>query len=126
MRHSLPLLLVSLCWVFISCGPTPLPDDKLAYVGQWKGQSGFLLDIKADGTADIEQRVSPSDPEYGRLCVKVGPPVIRGMRVAFLSETVVEVSVAMKYARTYTIDRPPFREGTETKVVLNGITLTKQ
>jgi hypothetical protein len=126
MRHLASLLCAPFCWLLVSCGPEPLPDDKLIYVGQWRAQSGFMIDIKADGTADISQLVSPSDPEYGRLCIKVGPPVIRGMNLDFPGEKVLEVSVSTKYGKTYTIDRPPSREGNEMTMVLNGITLTKQ
>jgi hypothetical protein len=126
IRHPLPILLPSLCWLFISCGTNPLPDDKLVYVGQWKAQSGFMLEIRADGTADISQLVSPSNPEYGRLCIKVGPPEIRGLNVDFQGEKVLEVALSMKYGKTYTIDRPPYREGNGMQMVLNGITLTKR
>jgi hypothetical protein len=126
MRHFTLRLLALLCWAFVSCGPNPLPDDKLAYVGQWKAPSGFTMDIKADGTADIDQFVSPSDPEYGRLCIKVAPTKIRGLNVDFQEGKVLEVSVTAKYGKTYTITRPPYKEGNEMKIVLNGITLTRQ
>ena len=126
MRSSFIVFLGALCCMFTSCGPKPLPSDKIAFVGQWKASSGFTLTINANGTATLFQSIDHANPDYERLCITVGPKTIEDIPVSFVGDDILEVSKPFLYAKTYKIDRPPYRDGDSVKMVLNGVTLIKQ
>jgi len=126
MRRPFIVFLATVCCLSISCGPKPLPNDKLVFVGQWEAHSGFTIDIKANGTAELTQYLDHTDPDYERLCIKVGPPIIKDIPLTFKGDDVLEVSKTMLYARTYKIEQPPYQDGDHIKMVLNGVTLIKQ
>jgi len=126
MRTSFIVFFAIVCCLSISCGPKPLPHDKLIFVGQWKAHSGFTIEIKLDGTADLTQYLDHTDPDYERLCIKVGPPIIRGIPLSFKGDDILEVSKTMLYGKTYKIEQPPHQDGDHIKMILNGVTLIKQ
>ena len=55
MRRPFIVFLATVCCLSISCGPKPLPNDKLVFVGQWEAHSGFTIDIKANGAPYTEE-----------------------------------------------------------------------
>ncbi len=126
MRTSLSLFLLFVCTLLISCGPKPIPNDKLAFVGQWETSSGFTLEISANGTATLIQYVDQLNPDYERLCIKVGPKTIEGLSVTFTGSERIDVVKPGLYGRTYQIDKAPYQDGDSLKMVLNGVTLIKR
>jgi D-Tyr-tRNAtyr deacylase len=72
------------------------------------------------------QYIDPANPDYDKLCIKVGPRNIEEMQVKLLGGDVLEVAKPTLYAKTYKIDRPPYQDGDSIKMVLNGVTLIKQ
>ena len=107
-------------------GPTPLPQERQAFVGVWKSESGFQLEIKAEGTANIKQIANRDNPDYEALNIWVAPKNIEGMRVKFTGGNNLEVAIPSLYGKVYHIDRAPFIEDGRTKIVLNGVTFVKE
>jgi hypothetical protein len=126
MKHSPFLLLVFLCNLLIACGPSTIPNDKQTFVGRWYSHSGFSIDININGTATLVQNVSPTDQDYAKLCIKVGPPIIKDISVEFEGDSLLRVVKRMAYAKEYMIDRSPYQDNNQMKLVLNGVTLIRQ
>jgi hypothetical protein len=112
--------------VLSSCGPTPVSKDRVNYLGQWKSQSGFLIEIKADGTANIIQKISQTESDFENLGIKVGPPIIKDLNVNFIDDSTLEVVKPTLYGRVYKISKAPFRDQDNFKMILNNVELTKQ
>ncbi len=100
-------------------GPAPIPvgREKEAYVGTWDNGSGFALEISAEGRAKVSQKKD----------AKVAPcntPVVPGSSAEFLVEfrdDRIELSSgALGQTKIYHIDRWPFHQGKQIKMVLNG------
>jgi hypothetical protein len=106
-------------------GPTPIPQEKQAFVGVWRSESGFQLEIKAEGTANIKQIENRESSDCEALNIGVAPENIEGMRVKFTGKSNLEVIIPSLYGKVYHIDRAPFVEDGRTKMVLNGVTLVK-
>jgi hypothetical protein len=106
-------------------GPTPIPQEKQVFVGVWRSESGFQLEIKAEGTANIKQIANCNKPDREALNIGVAPENIEGMRVKFTGKGNLEVVIPSLYARVYHIDRAPFVKDGRTKMVLNGVTFVK-
>ncbi|MGA2916087.1 MAG: hypothetical protein ABSE89_08700 [Sedimentisphaerales bacterium] len=106
-------------------GPTPIPQDKQAFVGVWKSESGFQLEIKAEGLANIRQIADHNKPDCKALNIGVAPQDIEGMRVKFTGDNGLEVVSPGNYGKVYHIDRTPFVEDGRARMVLNGVTFTK-
>jgi hypothetical protein len=114
----------------LSCGlvhtPEPIPPDKQTFVGVWVTASGFRLDIRANGTADIIQIADKSVPDYERLNLKVAPHVIEGIYVRFREGDFLELVQPTLYAREYHIDSYPAGNPHLLKMVLNGVAFEKR
>ena len=117
-------LLLTSCEVFERA--TPVPGERVAFVGIWKSASGFTIEILASGSANLSHKLSQSHPDFDKLCIKVGPPVITGILVKFKGNDILEVIRPLVYAKEYSIDRVPYQEDDGLKMVLNGVTLMKQ
>ncbi len=102
--------------------PTSIPGDKHAFVGQWKSAAGFELDIESDGTAHILNNGLGS-PE---IKIAVGPNTVEELNVHFVGDTLLVVTRPSYYARTYRIDRCPFRDSLMYVMVLNGTTFQRE
>jgi hypothetical protein len=107
-------------------GPTPIPQERQAFVGVWRSESGFQLEIKAEGTANIKQIANRNEPDCEALNIGVAPENIEGMRVKFTGKGNLEVVIPGNYAKVYNINRAPFVEDGRTKMVLNGVTFVKE
>ena len=105
--------------------PTPIPQDRQAFVGVWRSQSGFQLEIKAEGVANIRQIANHNDPDCKMLNIGVAPENIEGMQVKFTGDDNLEVAIPGNYGKVYHIDRAPFVEDGRTKLALNGVTFVK-
>ena len=107
-------------------GPTPLPQERQAFTGVWRSESGFQLEIKAEGTANIKQIENHENPDCEALNIGVAPENIEGMQVTFTSKGNLEVVIPGNYGKVYHIGRAPFVEDGRTKMVLNGVTFAKE
>jgi hypothetical protein len=107
-------------------GPTPLPQERQAFAGVWRSESGFQLEIKAEGTANIKQIANRESPDCEALNIGVAPENIEGMQVKFTGGDNLEVVIPSNYGKVYHINRAPFVEDEQTKMVLNGVTFVKE
>jgi hypothetical protein len=105
---------------------TPIPPENASFIGLWVSSSGFQIDIKFTGTADITQIADNANPDCERLNIKVGPPTIRDIRVKFIENNILEVAKPTLYAREYHIDTYPYRDSLNSRMVLNGVTFVKR
>jgi hypothetical protein len=119
----IPAVIIALValYTFVK-GPTPIPDDKQEFVGQWRTSSGFELQIRADGTASIvnNQAGAPN------LNIREGPDRIEGANARFAGDSILNVGVPGLYARTYRIDQYPQPDSMTYAMVLNGALLRWQ
>ena len=124
----IPLLLLLL--LLISCQSfdkaIPIPPDKGEFVGIWKTSSGFIIEITANGLANLSHDLNETDPDYDKLCIKVGPSVILDMFMMFDDDNTFIVRKPSLYAKVYKIECPPYQENNQTLMVLNGVTFIKQ
>lgn len=121
----LPLVLIVVTTYFLNT-PNPIPSDKKMFIGVWKSDSGFELRIMANGTAQITQNVEDSSSAYENLNIKVAPSFISTANVEFLRDSILFIVRHGYYARQYRIDKYPYQDSTQYKIVLNGVTLIKQ
>lgn len=125
MLVVLPLVLIVLT-TYILNTPKPIPADKEMFVGVWKSGLGFELHIMANGTATITQNVEDKGSDYENLNIQVAPAYISTANVEFLGDSILFIVRRAYYARQYRIDKFPYRDSTQYKIVLNGVTLIKQ
>jgi hypothetical protein len=128
MKTLLLILFLALL-LFMSCEvldkATPIPPEKASFIGLWTSSSGFRIDIKSTGTADITQIADIANPDYEKLNIKVAPPIIQDIRVKFREDNTLEVAKPTLYAKEYHIDSYPYRDSLNSKMVLNGVTFVK-
>jgi hypothetical protein len=111
----------------ISCNnPQPIPKEKEDFIGVWQSQSGFKVDIKSSGTADVTEGDILNYPENSKLNIGIAPDYAVGMLVGFISDSILIISKPTVRAREYRIDRNPYLDGDTVKMVLNGVVLLKQ
>jgi len=103
---------------YISEGPIPIQKEKESFIGIWKSSSGFVIEIKANGLAKILEN-SESDSVFQWL-----PG--RNPRVFFKGDSLFNLSDPFNMFRSYKINRLPYRDSLTFKMILNGVTLTKQ
>lgn len=128
--RSMMLLAAALAALLVSCelfrSAQPVPQDKREFVGVWRSASGFVLRVKAGGTAAIAQIPDTAHPDAGALNIKVAPPVINDLRVEFHGDSTMLLITPLLYAREYRVDRAPYLDGDTTKMTLNGVTLIRR
>jgi len=111
----------------ISCSrPHPIPKNKEAFIGLWLSPSGFKMEIKSSGTANLIQIDNSMDPESGKLDVGVTPEYAKEMLVEFGGDSLLIIKQPTLRAREYKIDRNPYMDGDTCKMILNGVSLIKQ
>ena len=102
-------ILVAALLILSACGQ-PVPDDKAAYVGDWRGQMMSLL-ITQDGTIHYK-RVK------GSVTTSVDGPLRR-----FEGDNFV---VGIPFiSTTFEVSKPPYREAGTWKMVVDGVELTR-
>lgn len=115
---------------FCSCeafkDASPIPGDKAAFIGTWESKSGFIIEIKASGLADIVHNLSQGEPDYEKLSIKVAPRVVKDMSVNFKTDSILEIINSLQYAKEYNVERQPYEEDRQWKMVLNGVTLIRR
>ena len=123
------LLSIFCALLFTSCetfeGATPIPRDKETFIGTWESKSGFIIEIKASGLADIVHNLSQGEPDYEKLSIKVAPKVVKDMFVKFKEDSTLEIINSLQYAKQYKVEQQPYEEDHRWKMVLNGVTLIR-
>jgi hypothetical protein len=92
------------------CG-SPVPPDKLAYVGEWKSQD-MWLNITREGNVQYERR-------RGGARTTVQAPL-----QAFEGDNFVVGIGPMK--TKFVVSKPPFRDGAVWKMVVDGVELVRR
>ena len=106
MRVTKPLVLVLLLAYLAGCA-TPVPFDKLRYVGSWQGDESYLL-ITEDGFVRYEQ--------YRALLVGELITGTEGPLRRFEGDNFI-VGIA-PLLTTFVVDKPPYLDGDEWKMVV--------
>jgi hypothetical protein len=110
MHHLRQLLLSIIALALIACAK-PIPAEKSAYVGEWNGTAMALL-ITQDGSV-----------AYRRLYQGVNKS-INGPLKEFQGDNFV-VGVG-PFATTFVVSAPPHQDGSNWKMTVDGVELTKK
>jgi hypothetical protein len=102
-------LAVALISLLIGCGE-PVPADRAAYVGAWKGKDISLL-ITQDGRVDYQRR-------SGSGSTSVKAPIQRFEGNNFV------VGVG-PFSTTFVVSKPPYLDGSVWKMVVDGVELAR-
>jgi hypothetical protein len=108
MKKILCLVIIS---VIFGCAPDPIPQDQKVYVGIWQG-SNIFLEIDADGNASYAKVMEGASETVDSPVKKIGDGKIV---IGYLFIT-----------KTLELTKPPFEEDGKWKMVIDGVTLTKQ
>jgi hypothetical protein len=108
MRKQIPLaILVAALPILSAC---QVPDDKVAYVGEWRGPS-MSLGLAKDGTIHYKRvKGSTTTSIEGPLRKFEGDNFVVG--IPFLSST-------------FEVSQPPHQEAGTWKMVVDGVELTR-
>lgn len=103
------VLAASLLLMLFACSK-PVPPEKSAYVGEWKGPGMYLLVLR-DGSVRYERLKNGGS-------VTVSGPLKEFKGNDFL------VGVG-PLSTTFVVSKPPFQNGNAWKMVVDGVELTK-
>jgi hypothetical protein len=109
MKYSKLMILFALLGAMAGCGK-PVPQEKLAYVGEWQDKTMYLM-ITQDGSV-----------KYKRL--KDGATTsIDGPLQGFSGDN---FEVGLGPAKTtFIVSKPPYQDGDAWKMIVDGLELTK-
>jgi len=105
-----PTLLALLLVLTISGCDVPLPAEKAAYAGEWRGES-MVLAISRDGHL-VYNRVK------GSATTSINSP-IKGFR-----GDDIEAGFG-PFTTVFKVEKPPYRDGDAWKMVVDGVELTR-
>ena len=100
-----------LCVLLVGCSPDPIPQDQMVYVGVWQGGNVFL-EIDADGNASYAKLMEGASETVDAPVKQIGDGKIV---IGYLFVT-----------KTLELTKPPYEEDDEWKMIIDGVTLTKQ
>ena len=109
-RFIVLLMLGAFIYLLSGCNSIPIPEEKRNYVGTWEGV-GFHLTITEDGSVD-SRRVQ------GKRTTTVAGPV-----KSFEGDDFV-VGVLF-ITTTFEVQHPPYKDGDEWLMVVDGFELIK-
>jgi len=128
-KYSVLVLLLML-YSLTSCtsfkSPKPIPVNKKDFIGMWVSPTGFIMDIKPSGTADVTENTNSSNPDDVKLNIGITPKYSKDMLVEFRGDTILIISQPTVRAREYHIDKNPYQVGDTCKMILNGVLLIRQ
>jgi hypothetical protein len=128
--HGALLPVVALVALSLSCelfrSARPVPEEKKEFVGVWRSRSGFLMRIRAAGTATVSQVPDTGSADALALNIRVAAPVVNDLRVEFQGDSAMLLITPLLYARSYRVDARPRRDGDTVTMVLNGVTLFRR
>jgi hypothetical protein len=105
-----PTLVLAITVILSACGK-PLPTEKIAYAGEWKGPQMSLL-ITQDGSVKYERLDAGASKSIS------GP--LQGFEGHNFSVGIGPMST------TFVVAAPPHAMGDEVKMTVDGVELTKQ
>ena len=108
-KHALMVILLAATLTLSACA-TPVPHDKSAYVGDWRGQDMGLL-IAQDGSV-VYKRIK------GGVTSSINGPLRR-----FEGDNFV-VGIPL-VSTTFGVSKPPYQDAGRWKMVVDGVELTK-
>ena len=110
MRRQITFVVLLAALLILSACGQPVPDDKAAYVGWWRGQNMSLV-LTKDGTVHYERvRGSATTTIDGPLRRFEGDNFVVG--IPFISTT-------------FEVSKPPYQEAGTWKMVVDGVELTR-
>ena len=109
MRTPIAALLVSLALLLAGCSE-PIPPDKIAYAGEWRGENVQLV-ITLEGAVQYERR-------SGSSTVSVNAPIQR-----FEGDNFV-VGIG-PFNTTFVVSKPPHLVEGQYRMVVDGVELTR-
>jgi hypothetical protein len=99
-------------------GATAIPKDKEAYVGVWENSAGFTLEITSEGRAKV---MEDKEAKVAECNTPVKPGESGEFLANFRSDDKLELSSGVVGgSKVYHIDRRPFPQNKQIKMVLNG------
>jgi len=130
LRKYLVLVFLLMLYSFTSCisckGPKPIPENKKAFIGVWISHTGFKMDIRSLGTADVTENNNSSNPDDNKLNIGVTPEYSKDMLVEFSGDSLLIIRQPTVRAREYHINKNPYQDGDTCRMILNGVLLIKQ
>jgi hypothetical protein len=105
--------------------PKPIPKDKEAFIGLWRTQSGFQIEIDSSGIADAIPIIDHNNPDFKEIDPGLSPEYAKEMIVGFKGDSIFSVSKPKVRSKSYRIDKNPYMDGDTCKMVLNGVLLIK-
>lgn len=109
MKKIATISIVLLSSILSACGK-PVPPEKSSYVGEWQEKAMYLV-ITQDGSVKYERL-------KGGATVSVSGPLKE------FNEKGFEVGIG-PMSTTFVVNKPPFQEGTQWKMVVDDVLLTK-
>ena len=109
-RFTILLIVVGFICLLSGCNSIPIPEEKRTYVGTWEGV-GFHLTISDDGGVNY-RRVNGNNTK-----------TVTGPVKSFNGDDFV-VGVLF-ITTTFTVQHPPYMEGNEWLMVVDGVELKK-
>jgi hypothetical protein len=103
------VILVAAVLILSACAQ-PVPEDKAAYVGEWRAQTMSLL-VTQDGTV-VYKRIK------GGVTTSIDAPLRR-----FEGDNFV-VGIPL-ISTTFEVSKPPYQEAGTWKMVVDGVELTR-
>ena len=127
-KYSVLVLLLML-YSLTSCtsfkSPKPIPENKKAFIGVWVSHTGFKMEIKSSGTADLTENNNSSNPNDDKINIGVTPEYCKDMLVEFRGDSILIISQPTVRAKEYHIDKNPYQDGDTCKLNLNGVLLIR-
>lgn len=109
MKNPIAVLLLSIALTLAGCSE-PIPPEKLAYAGEWRGENVQLV-ITLEGAVQYERRSGASN-------VSVNAPIQR-----FEGDNFV-VGVG-PFNTTFVVSKPPHLVEGQYRMVVDGVELTR-
>ena len=111
MRKKISLFgVTTLCLLWLSSCGIPLPADKMNYVGEWRAPGMYLL-ILADGSV-----------KYKRIKKGFTKSIEAPLQGFDRDDFIVGIG---SLKTTFRVDKPPYQENGQWKMVVDGVTLIR-
>ena len=110
LRTSVARIALLACAALAAC-TQPVPPDRAAYVGEWRGTAMALL-ITQDGSV-----------AYRRLHQGINKSIDGPLKEFRGDDFVVGIG---PLSTTFVVDRPPWFDGTDWRMTVDGVALTRR